>query len=81
MNQDSFLYNDVLIFSLHKIIAKICINDRQPITAFALYSNWLCESVLHWNIALWYNIACRRWSNYIFILDLTAGLTGLGKVN
>ena len=24
---------------------------------------------------------CRRWSNYIFILDLTSGFNGLGKEN
>ena len=42
-------------------------------------------SVLHFFVyfdsASHFIIACRRWSNYIFILDLTPGFRGLGKDN
>ena len=34
-----------------------------------------------WSYRCSWSIACRRCSNYIFILDLTPGLSGLGKDN
>ena len=34
-----------------------------------------------WSLRCSWNIACRRCSNYIFILELTPGFRGLGKYN
>ena len=34
-----------------------------------------------WSLRCSWSIACRRCSNYIFILDLTPGFIGLGKDN
>ena len=34
-----------------------------------------------WSLRCSWSIACRRCSNYIFILDLTPGFNGLGKGN
>ena len=35
----------------------------------------------YWSLRCSWSIACRRCSNYIFILDLTPGFNGLGKDN
>ena len=41
-----------------------------------LSRQWIC-----WSIRWSWSIACRRCSNYIFILDLTSGFNVLGKDN
>ena len=45
------------------------------------YKSHLCGQVNCWSLRCSWSIACRRCSNYIFILDLTHGFNWLGKDN
>ena len=54
---------------------------RESIPLTLYYKTHLC---MHWNcwpLRCSWSIACRRCSNYIFILDLTPGFSGLGRDN
>ena len=45
------------------------------------YKSHLSRQLNCWSLRCRWSIACRRCSNYIFILDLTPGFNGLGKDN
>ena len=47
----------------------------------SLWYNTHFSKQFSWPLRCSWGIACRRCSNYIFILDLTPGFTGLGKDN
>ena len=68
-------YKNTLLKSLYDMCIKYVYGYRQV-------SN--IKGTLVWQLNCWslrycWSIACRRCSNYIFILDLTPGFDGLGK--
>ena len=46
-----------------------------------LYKSHFSRQLKCWSLRCSWSIACRRCSNYIFILSLTPGFNGLGKDN
>ena len=54
----------------------ICVVVSNPLYDKHLLRQWNC-----WSLRCSWSIACRRCSNYIFILDLTHGFNEMGKDN
>ena len=76
-----FIFNRLVFKGLSEIISNYR-NCRKKYYCQA--SNRSCTFVANnncWSLRCSWSIACRRCSNYIFILDLTSGFNGWGKNN
>ena len=71
----------VLLYYTIIAVKTQCLDGALWIPSSLLYKTHFSKQLHCWSLRCSWSIACRRCSNYIFILNLTPGFNGLGKDN